>query len=108
MAARVGVSEDEVLEALEALEAGATYRADSLEVGGAPEDGWVRDIPVTDPALDRQRLRAVLPRLDRREQVVLNGLHFEERTQQDLGGELGVSQMQVSRLLARSITKLRR
>jgi RNA polymerase sigma-B factor len=108
VAEHLGVSEEDVLES---MEAGSTYRVETLEVSG-PEDGRAREIPVTDASLeqvlDRERLRAALPRLDRTERIILKGLYFEGRTQQDLSGELGVSQMQISRLHARACAKLRR
>ena len=108
VAEHLGVSEEDVLES---MEAGSTYRIETLEVAGQ-EDGRTREIPVTDASLeqvlDRERLRAALPRLDRTERTILKGLYFEGRTQQDLAGELGVSQMQISRLHARACAKLRR
>lgn len=108
VAEHLGVSEEDVLES---MEAGSTYRVEALDVAGQDE-GRTREVPVTDTALDqvldRERLRAALPRLDRTERIILKGLYFEGRTQQDLAGELGVSQMQISRLHARACAKLRR
>jgi RNA polymerase sigma-B factor len=105
---RLGVGEEAVLEA---LEAGGSYWTTSLDVRGADGERSV-DIPVPDVsldrALDRERLRDVLPRLDHREQLVLRRLYFDGYTQQRVADELGASQMQVSRLLARTIAKLRR
>ena len=70
------------------------------------------DIPVADialdRALDRQRLQGVLPRLNGREQLVLRRLYFDGYTQQRVADELGASQMQVSRVLAHTVAKLRR
>lgn len=108
VAAHLGVSEEDVLES---MEAGSTYRIEALDVAGQDESR-TREIPVTDASfdrvLDRERLRSALPRLDGVERVILKGLYFEGRTQQDLAGELGVSQMQISRLHARACVKLRR
>jgi RNA polymerase sigma-B factor len=96
---------------LEAMEAGSTYWTTSLDLRGPDGERGI-DIPVADVALDRaldrERLRAVLPRLDHREQLVLQRLYFDGYTQQRVADELGASQMQVSRLLARTIAKLRR
>jgi RNA polymerase sigma-B factor len=95
---------------LEAMEAGGSYWTASLDVRG-PDGERTIDIPVTDTALDRaldrQRLRVLLPRLDEREQLILKRLYFDGYTQQRVANELGASQMQVSRLLARTIVKLR-
>jgi RNA polymerase sigma-B factor len=108
IAARLDVGEEAVLEA---LEAGGSYWTTSLDLRGADGERGV-DIPVADGALDRaldrERLRGVLPRLDHREQLVLQRLYFDGYTQQRVADELGASQMQVSRLLARTIAKLRR
>jgi RNA polymerase sigma-B factor len=52
-------------------------------------------------------LRILLPRLEDREQLIVKRLFFDGYTQQRVADELGASQMQVSRLLARIITKLR-
>jgi RNA polymerase sigma-B factor len=105
---RLGVGEEAVLEA---LEAGGSYWTTSLDLRGADGERGV-DIPVADGgldrALDRERLRGVLPRLDQREQLVLRRLYFDGYTQQRVADELGASQMQVSRLLARTVAKLRR
>jgi RNA polymerase sigma-B factor len=95
---------------LEAMEAGSSYWTASLDVPG-PDGERTIDVPVTDAALDgaldRQRLRVLLPRLDEREQLILQRLYFDGYTQQRVANELGASQMQVSRLLARTIAKLR-
>ncbi len=108
IAARLDVSEEAVLEA---LEAGGSYWTTSLDLRGADGERGV-DVPIADGALDRaldrERLRGVLPRLDFREQLVLRRLYFDGYTQQRVADELGASQMQVSRLLARTIAKLRR
>jgi RNA polymerase sigma-B factor len=108
VAQRLGVGEEDVLEA---MEAGSSYRADSLEVGEGDGER-AREIPVVDPSfervLDRQRLRAALPRLNQQERQILKALYLDSRTQADVAGDLGISQMQVSRVLARSVAKLQR
>jgi RNA polymerase sigma-B factor len=108
IATQLGVT-DEVI--LEAMEAGGSYWTASLD-GRAPDGERTIDLPVTDPALDRaldrQRVQALLPRLDHREQLVLRRLFFDGFTQQQVADEIGASQMQVSRLQARTIAKLRR
>ncbi len=107
IAVHLGVGEEAILEA---IEAGGSYWAASLDVRG-PDGERTIDIPVTDrgldQVLDRHRLRVLLPRLNEREQLVLKRLYFDGYTQQRVANELGASQMQVSRLLARTIAKLR-
>ena len=108
IANHLGVAEEAVLEA---MEAGSSYWTTSLDVPGSDGERGI-DIPVVDAsldrALDRERLRAVLPRLDEKERLVLRRLYFDGYTQQRVADEVGASQMQVSRLLARTLAKLRR
>jgi RNA polymerase sigma-B factor len=64
-----------------------------------------------DPDFDRAELRAMLQhallRLNKREALILERRFAEEKTQAEIGEELGVSQMQVSRLLAKILERLR-
>jgi RNA polymerase sigma-B factor len=52
-------------------------------------------------------LRRAMSGLSPRDLLVLQRRFFEDRTQQQIGEEIGVSQMQVSRLLARILVTLR-
>lgn len=107
IAAYLAVSDEDVLEA---MEAGSSYWPASLDMVTGDEDRPIQ-IPVLDDSfervLNRQRLRDVLPQLDQREQFVLKLHFFDGWTQQRIAAEIGVSQMQVSRLLARTLAKLR-
>jgi RNA polymerase sigma-B factor len=107
IASHLEVTEEHILEA---MEAGESYWTASLD-GRGPDGERSIDIPVTDWALDRtldrEGLRLLLPRLDQREQLILKRLFFDGYTQQRVADELGASQMQISRLLARIIAKLR-
>ena len=91
-----------------ALEAGDNYWPASLD-----GDRWDApiDVPVTDRAfdavLDRLQLNSLIPFLDDRERLVVRRVYFESRTQSDVASELGLSQMQVSRVLARALAKLK-
>jgi RNA polymerase sigma-B factor len=100
---------------LEALQASGAYRATSLETPCGTEDGagdTLGDTVVStergfglveDRATLAQLLRAVTPR----EHEVLR-LRFEENlTQRQIGQRIGVSQMQTSRIIHRSIARLR-
>ncbi|WP_018351140.1 sigma-70 family RNA polymerase sigma factor [Longispora albida] len=64
-----------------------------------------------DPALDsvefRAALRPLLSRLPAREKRMVALRFFEHRTQSEIAAELGISQVQVSRLLARTLNGLR-
>ena len=112
IAERAGASEEEVLEA---MEAGRAYRFASLDApGGSGEDDTqtlASQLGEDDPLLTgiehRVALSPLISELPRREQVILHLRFFDGLTQSEIAGRLGISQMHVSRLLARSLAKLR-
>jgi RNA polymerase sigma-B factor len=105
LAARLGVHEEQVLEAMEASSA---YRAQSLYKGGA--DGSVIDPADThdDVAglVDHQLLRSLLAELPERERLILYLRFFEEMSQSDIAARVGTSQVHVSRLIRASLDRL--
>ncbi len=111
LAVEVEVSEEEVLEA---LEAGQAYRFASLDAP-APGDGEGESlgtrIGFEDPEMlsaeRRATLSPLLDRLPEREKLILHLRFFEGLTQSEIATRLGISQMHVSRLLARSVAQLR-
>jgi RNA polymerase sigma-B factor len=114
LAADAGVSEEEVLEA---LEAGQAYRSTSIDApgggGGGGEEGdtLASHLADEDTALAEAERRAelspLLASLPEREQTILFMRFFEGLTQSEIATRLGISQMHVSRLLARSLEQLR-
>ena len=104
---RLGITDEAVLEA---MEAGENYWPESLDVGVFEGESG-RDVPVVDGgfelSLERQQFVAVLPRLAPRERLILKRLFFDGWTQRQVAEEVGVSQMQISRLLAQTTAKLR-
>jgi RNA polymerase sigma-B factor len=111
LAAEAQVSEEEVLEA---LEAGQAYRFTSLDAP-APGDGDSENLAAhlgeEDPELQdaehRAALSPLIAKLPQREQTILHLRFFEGLTQSEIAAQLGISQMHVSRLLARSLAQLR-
>lgn len=106
------VSEEEVLEA---LEAGQAYRFASLDApaAGGDEDGdnmgstlGTEDRDLTE-AEHRAAIAPLIAKLPQREQTILHLRFFEGLTQSEIASRLGISQMHVSRLLARSLAQLR-
>ncbi len=98
---------------LEAVDASRAYSAESLDAPAGPDEDTS---PVTRLAEDDgrfesldawQSLAPLIRRLPERERTILYLRFFEERTQSEIAGELGISQMHVSRLLARSLSVLR-
>lgn len=108
VAARLGVSTERVVEALEAADAYATIPLDAP----LPEGLSVADtLGQVDAALDRVNeraaLRPLIAALPERERTILALRFFEELSQSQIAARVGVSQMHVSRLLARTLATLR-
>lgn len=111
VAEALGVDPEEIAEALDAAEA---YTAASLDrpVGGAPEGATLGELMGgddvrLDAVVDRESLKPLLAKLDPRDKQILMMRFFRGMTQSQIGDELGVSQMQVSRLLTRILSELR-
>lgn len=115
LAERAGTSEEEVLEA---MEAGQAYRSSSIDApsGGASDGdegapGLAEQLGERDAALfdaeNRILITRLLTTLPRREQLMLHLRFFEGMTQSQIAERLGISQMHVSRLLAKSLRILR-
>jgi RNA polymerase sigma-B factor len=101
---------------LEAMQASSAYRATSLETpraGGDNEPGDTLGDSVgrVDDGFNRAEQRAVLHALMRsltpREREVVRLRFEEDLTQAAIGERIGVSQMQVSRVLRQAIARLR-
>jgi RNA polymerase sigma-B factor len=108
LAARAALTDEQVLEA---IELGESQRPLSFDAPLGDTDG-----PPLDPASEdrqfgaverRALLDALLARLSQRERRVLHLRFVEELTQAEIAKQLGVSQMNVSRLLARILARLR-
>jgi RNA polymerase sigma-B factor len=112
LAQAAGVDEEAVLEALESRRA---YTSVSLSSGGTTEDGEELDplesLGDVDPEYaiseDRELLAPGFEVLDDRERLILRLRFFEGLTQSEIAGEVGISQMHVSRLIRRSLEKIR-
>jgi RNA polymerase sigma-B factor len=111
IAARLDVSVDEVLQGLEASEA---YRADSLDQMRVDTDDGPTlgdKLGVSDAHyeqfVDSYALAPYLAALPARERNILIMRFFHEMTQSQIAEKLGISQMHVSRLLAKTLAGLR-
>ena len=105
------LSEEDVLEA---LQAGAAHSATSLETPRSreEEDGTLADTLGMDDdgfalAEDRATLASLLTILSERDLEVLRLRFEEDMSQAQIGDIIGVSQMQVSRILRRAVAALR-
>ena len=102
IADRLRVSEDLVLEALEANNA---YRSTSLDPTRADHSPTVE--PEVDFVLDREMVARLLNSLGPREQKILRLRFFDELTQSEIADQIGTSQVHVGRLIASSLEQLR-
>ncbi|BBY17275.1 RNA polymerase sigma factor SigF [Mycolicibacterium litorale] len=112
LAEELGMDRDEVVEG---LVAGSSYNTLSIDSGGNSGNEDAPAIADTlgdfDMGLDqienREALRPLLAALPERERMVLLLRFFENLTQTQIAERVGISQMHVSRLLAKSLTRLR-
>ncbi|MGW1077898.1 SigB/SigF/SigG family RNA polymerase sigma factor [Streptomyces sp. NPDC002537] len=111
LAAASGLSEEEVLRGLAAEGVHNTLSLDH-PVLGADDLPLAETLGRVDGALDlvvdRQSLKPLLSALPEREKYVLYWRFFGNLTQKQIGARLGVSQMQISRILSRTCARLRR
>lgn len=101
-------------EVIEGLVAGSSYNTLSIDSGGGGDEeapAIVDTLGDVDTGLDqidnRETLRPLLAQLPERERTVLVLRFFESMTQTQIAERVGVSQMHVSRLLAKSLARLR-
>ncbi|MBW1603732.1 SigB/SigF/SigG family RNA polymerase sigma factor [Streptomyces sp. JJ66] len=114
LAEHMGLSVDEVIEGIVASNG---YSAGSLDTPATDSDtgaqqSYAERIGDEDPALEAvenlHTLAPLLEQLDERERAIINMRFGAEMTQAEIGAELGISQMHVSRLLSRLLSRLRR
>ncbi|MEY9863796.1 RNA polymerase sigma-B factor [Catenulispora sp. GAS73] len=100
---------------VDAIDATALHALASLDVPIAVDDGGgslLSDLLGADDrgiqnVIDRETLRPLLATLSEREKKILLMRFFRGMTQTEISKELGVSQMQISRLLAQILGRLR-
>jgi RNA polymerase sigma-B factor len=110
MAQRAGVLEEDVLES---MEAGSLYRLASLDSSRSDDDSApnaAERLGELDEELgaveNRVAVGEMLALLPDREQKIVYLRFFEGLTQSEIAEQIGISQMHVSRLLARSLETL--
>jgi RNA polymerase sigma-B factor len=113
LAAHTSLSEEQVLESLETVHAYTTVSLDAETQGESPTLGTTlgEALGELDAALEkveyREALRPMLEQLGQREKQILLLRFFSGMTQSEIASEVGISQMHVSRLLARTLARLR-
>jgi RNA polymerase sigma-B factor len=100
---------------IDAIDATRLHSIGSLDAPAATDDGngsplgdlLGADDPDLQNVVDRETLRPLLATLSAREKKILLLRYFRNMTQTQIGEEIGVSQMQVSRLLTDILVRLR-
>jgi RNA polymerase sigma-B factor len=110
LAERLGVDAEEVREAAKAAEG---YHSLSLDAPTSTAEGlqvvdWLgADDEQYEHTVDALAVRPLLARLDERMRHILCLRYYRGCTQQQIADEIGVTQMQVSRLISQALTRLR-
>lgn len=111
LAAHLQMSEEDVLEGLESANAYSTVSLDAPDSGDEDAPAVAESLGMVDDALEgveyRESLKPLLERLPPREKRILLLRFFGNMTQSQIATELGISQMHVSRLLAKTLAQLR-
>jgi RNA polymerase sigma-B factor len=111
LAGHLGLATTEVQQTELAL---SNYRALSLDRPVGPDDSstLAETIGTDDESLDRfenlHTLRTMVAKLPARERHILQLRFTDQKTQSEIAEAIGISQMHVSRLLNRTIARLRR
>ena len=110
IAAHLGAGEDDVVECVASAD---LYHVHSLDVpvGGAEDlvvgDTLGDDDPMLGQIEDVLSVRPLLDRLSPRDRRILALRFFQGWTQQQIADDVGVTQMQVSRLISKALRQLR-
>jgi len=111
LAAHLEMSEEDILEGLESANAYSAVSLDAPDAGDDDSPAVADSLGTTDDSLEgveyRESLKPLLEKLPPREKKILLLRFFGNMTQSQIAAELGISQMHVSRLLARTLAQLR-
>jgi RNA polymerase sigma-B factor len=111
LAKHLELSEDEVLEGLESANAYSAISLDAPDMADNDSPAVADSLGAVDDALEgvvyRESLKPLLDQLQPREKQILMLRFFGNLTQSQIAADLGISQMHVSRLLARTLAQLR-
>jgi RNA polymerase sigma-B factor len=116
LACRLGISEESVAEGQLAR---AAYTAGSLDAAlpgdqtnGVRDDSLAQRLAYEENGFDMveavESLKPLIAELPPRERLILRLRFVDDLTQREVGAQLGISQMHVSRLLSRTFSRLRR
>jgi len=104
------ISEEEVVEALEASRAPGSLEEKVYQDDGNPVylvDRIKQDTAGEEGIVEGLALREIMKSLSERERRIIEARYFENKTQAQVASELGVSQVQISRLEKAILLRLR-
>lgn len=110
IASHSGLTEDEVLLGMEAINSFSTLSLDAelpSSDGCTLVDALGCADPATEKVIDREAVKPCLRRLPARERHILYLRFFHDMTQDQIAHTMGMSQMHVSRLISRTCARLR-
>ncbi|GAA2880638.1 RNA polymerase sigma factor SigF [Streptomyces mexicanus] len=111
LAGHLGLDEEEVIEGVVAANGYAPASLDRPDDAGLGDAALVDHLGYTDPDLSRaenvQALKPLIAALPERERRILALRYTADMTQSAIGAQLGISQMQVCRILKRTLARLR-
>jgi RNA polymerase sigma-B factor len=112
VAEAVGCTTEDVLEAYECATLSTPDSLHDTPPGGDAGFAWIDRLPTEELGFQRSEAVAILApacrRLKMRDRQILRMRFYEQKTQQQIADELGVTQVQVSRLLQRILTDLKK
>ncbi len=111
LAAQIGCSDEQILEALQARAARSRLSLDAPAGGDDDQPTLADRLGTRDDGFDRAETRATLDALlemvSLRARAIIRLRFYEDMTQAEIGELLGVSQMQISRILRQTLKQLR-
>ena len=108
IAERASVDAQDVLDSLELSRVREMTQIDAVAPDGAPLADRIGDLDASLAGVDdAETVKKLLDSLPEQERIVVKMRFFDGMSQSEIASKVGVSQMQVSRLLSRSLAKLR-
>jgi RNA polymerase sigma-B factor len=111
LAERIGCTLEEIIEGMESSNAYSTLSLDATDAGEEQGGSMLDALGIDDPNIEhievRESIKPMLDQLNPREKRILVLRFFKNMTQTQIAEEVGISQMHVSRLLARTLDQMR-
>ncbi len=110
IAEEIGTTPEEIVYAMDAVRTPASIYDVIYEDEDSPIlliDKISEESSETEEVMDRVTIKDLLSKLDKRERTIIIMRYFRDRTQSEIADLLGISQVQVSRIEKKVLTKMR-